>query len=121
MEFKKLDIMKKSITVLIALLCTMTIYSQKSIERQTIEVDGVCGMCQARIEKVSFKNKGVKSASWSIDTHELTLIFDASKISLDSIQSSIAKAGHNTPLFKATEEAYESLPMCCKYRTVEPH
>jgi len=113
--------MKKSITFLIASLFTMTLYSQKSIEKQTIEVDGVCGMCKTRIEKVSFKNKGVKSASWSIDTHELTLIFDASKVSLDSIQSSIARVGHNTPLFKAIEEAYESLPMCCKYRSVEPH
>jgi len=78
-------------------------------------------VCVRHVLKVSFKNKGVKSASWSIDTHELTLIFDASKVSLDSIQSSIARVGHNTPLFKATEEAYESLPMCCKYRSVEPH
>jgi cation transport ATPase len=91
------------------------------LKKSIIEVDGVCGMCKARIEKTSLKIKGVKSASWSTDTHQLTLIYDTSKASLDSIQKQIARVGHNTPLFKAPDEAYEALPMCCKYKTVEDH
>jgi cation transport ATPase len=113
--------MKKIVLSLLAFSFGLTLQAQKSIEKSVIEVDGVCGMCKARIEKTSYKIKGVKSASWSTDTHQLTLIYDTSKASLDSIQKKIALVGHNTPLFKAPEEAYEALPMCCKYKTVEDH
>ena len=113
--------MRKIFFSLLTITFALSVQSQKSIEKSVIEVDGVCGMCKARIEKTSFKIKGVKSASWSTDTHQLTLIYDTSKASLDSIQKQIARVGHNTPLFKAPDEAYEALPMCCKYKTVEDH
>ncbi|MCH1595971.1 MAG: heavy-metal-associated domain-containing protein [Flavobacteriaceae bacterium] len=113
--------MRKIFFSLLTITFALSVQAQKSIEKSVIEVDGVCGMCKARIEKTSFKIKGVKSASWSTDTHQLTLIYDTSKASLDSIQKQIARVGHNTPLFKAPDEAYEALPMCCKYKTVEDH
>jgi mercuric ion binding protein len=113
--------MRKIFFSLLTITFALSVQAQKSIEKSVIEVDGVCGMCKARIEKTSFKIKGVKSASWSTDTHQLTLIYDTSKASLDSIQKKIALVGHNTPLFKAPDEAYEALPMCCKYKTVEDH
>lgn len=113
--------MRKIFFSLLTITFALSVQAQKSIEKSIIEVDGVCGMCKARIEKTSFKIKGVKSASWSTDTHQLTLIYDTSKASLDSIQKQIARVGHNTPLFKAPDEAYEALPMCCKYKTVEDH
>jgi mercuric ion binding protein len=113
--------MRKIFFSLLTITFALSVQAQKFIEKSVIEVDGVCGMCKARIEKTSFKIKGVKSASWSTDTHQLTLIYDTSKASLDSIQKQIARVGHNTPLFKAPDEAYEALPMCCKYKTVEDH
>ena len=113
--------MRKIFFSLLTITFALNVQAQKSIEKSVIEVDGVCGMCKARIEKTSFKIKGVKSASWSTDSHQLTLIYDTSKASLDSIQKQIALVGHNTPLFKAPDEAYEALPMCCKYKTVEDH
>lgn len=113
--------MRKIFFSLLTITFALSVQAQKSIEKSVIEVDGVCGMCKARIEKTSLKIKGVKSASWSTDTHQLTLIYDTSKASLDSIQKQIARVGHNTPLFKAPDEAYEALPMCCKYKTVEDH
>src|SRR5210317_955353 len=103
--------MRKIFFSLLTITFALSVQAQKSIEKSVIEVDGVCGMCKARIEKTSFKIKGVKSASWSTDTHQLTLIYDTSKASLDSIQKQIARVGHNTPLFKAPDEAYEALPM----------
>lgn len=113
--------MKKFLVVFALLLLPVGLTAQKKIEKVVIEVDGVCSMCKARIEKASFSEKGVKSATWNVENHQLTLIFDASKTSVDSIQKQVSLAGHNTPLFKAPEEAYENLPMCCKYRTVSDH
>jgi hypothetical protein len=40
-------------------------------------------------------------------------------VSLDSIHSKIAAAGHDTVLVKASDEAYENLHPCCKYREAE--
>ncbi|MCB0382958.1 MAG: cation transporter, partial [Psychroserpens sp.] len=78
--------------------------------------DGVCLMCKERIEKAAIRTKGVKSAIWNVDTHELKLIYDARKTNLDAITQSIVAVGHDTKEVKATEEAYNSVHPCCKYR-----
>jgi cation transport ATPase len=73
-------------------------------------------MCKERIEKAAIRTKGVKSAVWSIQTHELSLIYDARKTNIDSISNNIAAVGHDTKVIKATEEAYLSVDKCCRYR-----
>lgn len=94
-------------------------FAQNKNAKATIEVDGVCGMCKNRIEKACLKTKGVKSAIWSIETHDLNLIFDERKVDLETIKGSIAEAGHDTESIKATDEAYAGLHPCCKYRDEE--
>ena len=99
-------------------------YGQNKNMKASIEVDGVCMMCKKRIEKASLKTKGVKFASWNVDTHELKLIFDENKTSLSQIASNVTDVGHDTKSFIASKEAYESLDPCCKYRdeaVVEDH
>ena len=64
-------------------------YGQNKNAKASIEVDGVCMMCKKRIEKASIKTKGVKSASWNLDTHELRLIFDENKTSVEQISSNV--------------------------------
>ncbi len=99
-------------------------YGQNKNMKASIEVDGVCMMCKKRIEKASLKTKGVKSATWNVDTHELKLIFDENKTSLNQIASNVTDVGHDTKSFIASKEAYESLDPCCKYRdeaVVEDH
>jgi copper chaperone CopZ len=91
-------------------------FAQEKNAKASIEVDGVCGMCKERIEKAAIRTKGVKSAVWSIETHELSLIYDARKTNLDSISKKIAAVGHDTKRFTATEEAYNAIHECCKYR-----
>ena len=49
-------------------------YAQNKNAKVTIEVDGVCMMCKNRIEKACLKTKGVKSAVWNVETHNLSLI-----------------------------------------------
>ena len=107
--------MKKIITV-IALMLTTVAFAQDKNAKASIEVDGVCMMCKERIEKASIKTKGVKSAIWNVDTHELRLIYDERKTDLKKIQQSIADVGHDTKEIKATDEAYNSVHPCCMYR-----
>jgi len=51
----------------------------------TIKVSGVCEMCKSRIETGTIKLKGVKYANWEIISNNLSLIYNSSKIKLDSI------------------------------------
>ncbi|MGJ8592215.1 MAG: heavy-metal-associated domain-containing protein [Aquaticitalea sp.] len=107
--------MKKLVLVLTLLVTTLT-FAQNKNARASIEVDGVCLMCKERIEKASIKAKGVKSAIWNVETHELKLIYDERKTDLKTIQQSIADVGHDTKEIKATDEAYNSVHPCCMYR-----
>lgn len=108
--------MKRLLVVTLVFFTMATTYGQNKSARAVIEVDGVCGMCKVRIEKASIRTKGVKSAVWSIETHELSLIYDERKTNLKTIQANIAAVGHDTKAIKATEEAYLSVHECCRYR-----
>ncbi|RAJ11888.1 heavy-metal-associated domain-containing protein [Olleya aquimaris] len=107
--------MKKLVLVLLMMATTIT-FAQDKNKRASIEVDGVCMMCKSRIEKACFKTKGVKSAVWDVETHELKLIFDENKTDLKTIEANIAAVGHDTKDLKAPDEAYDSIHACCKYR-----
>ena len=110
----------KTIFISLIVLCISTVsFAQNKNAKASIEVDGVCMMCKNRIEKASLKTKGVKSAVWNVDTHELRLIFDENKTDLLNIQKKIVSVGHDTKELKATDEAYDSVHSCCKYREDE--
>lgn len=79
-------------------------------------VEGVCEMCKARIEAISLENKGVQSAIWNKETKEITINFEADKITTETIALKIANEGHDNTYAKAPNKAYENLPMCCTYR-----
>jgi len=108
--------MKKLIVVAVSMLIGMVSISQNKNAKATLDVDGVCMMCKQRIELASVKTKGVKSAVWNVDTHELRIIYDENKTDLATINQNIANVGHDTKEVKATEEAYNSLNPCCLYR-----
>ena len=106
----------KKVLVLTIMLLGVTSFAQNKNAKASLEVDGVCLMCKERIEKASVKTKGVKSAVWDVKTHELKLIFDERKTNLDAIRKNIVAVGHDTKELKATDEAYNSVHPCCKYR-----
>lgn len=106
----------KKLGILVVMLVSMTAFSQSKNARATMEVDGVCNMCKERIEKACIKTKGVKSAVWNVNTHELKLIYDENKTDLKTIENNIAAVGHDTKNVTATDEAYNSVHDCCKYR-----
>ncbi|WP_073085028.1 heavy-metal-associated domain-containing protein [Winogradskyella jejuensis] len=107
--------MKKLITLSVMLIGFLA-FSQNKNAKQIIEVDGVCMMCKERIEKAAIRTKGVKSAIWNVKTHELKLIFDERKTNVETISKNLAAVGHDTKAVKATDEAYNSVNPCCKYR-----
>ena len=109
----------KKILAITMLFLTVTAFSQNKNAKASLEVDGVCMMCKERIEKASIRTKGVKSAIWNVDTHELKLIYDERKTDLETIQKKIIAVGHDTKEMKATDEAYASVHPCCKYRDEE--
>lgn len=103
------------IGMIMLFICTLSSAQNKNT-KVSLEVDGVCLMCKTRIEKASLNTKGVKSAIWNVETHELKLIYDARKTDIKTIQKNIVAVGHDTKELKATEEAYASVHPCCKYR-----
>lgn len=81
----------------------------------SFEVEGVCGMCQSRIENTAFNTKGVKYAFWDVESHLLEVRVDESKFKEDQLHENLAKVGHRTEKMEADAEAYKGLPLCCKY------
>ena len=86
------------------------------MEHQTIKVSGSCDMCKERIETAAKSVSGVKSAEWTAEKQMLHVEFDATKTNSDAIQKAIAKVGHDTEKYKASDAVYKELPECCLYR-----
>ena len=107
--------MKKIVIVLVLLVGTVG-FSQSKNAKITLDVDGVCEMCKKRIETACIKTKGVKSATWNVDTHKLKVVYNQFKTDVKTIKKSIIAVGHDTEGLKATDKAYSSLHGCCKYR-----
>ena len=103
-------------TVFFLFITNCSISQTKS---EVIFVDGVCGMCEKRIESNCLATKGVKLADWNKESKMLKVIYNEKKISMDEIHKKIASIGHDTNLETASEEAYNNLYMCCKYRDEE--
>mgnify|MGYP001822414084 CR=1 FL=1 len=109
----------KNLIIITLLLIGTTTFAQNKNAKASMEVDGICGMCKARIEKACLNTKGVKFATWNVDTHELKLIYDARKTNENTIQKQVLAAGHDVKDIKATDEAYAKVHACCKYRDEE--
>lgn len=84
------------------------------IAQSTFTVWGNCGMCKQTIEK-SLKMDGVQKADWNIDAKIMTVSYDTSKISLQTIQQAIVDAGYDNVSAKGNDAAYAKLHECCQY------
>ena len=108
--------MKKVVLILVMALLTGVTFAQGKNKKMTMEVDGKCDMCKTRIEKAALGVKGVKYALWDIPSHQLSLIIDERKTDPMKVKTALVAVGHDTKELKATEEAYDSVHPCCKYR-----
>ena len=104
----------KFILILMALALSSASFSQKKAQIE-FQVSGVCGMCEARIEK-AMDVPGVIMAEWDAETKKAKVAYKTKVLSEDQIHQLIANVGHDTEKIKATGEAYANLHGCCKYR-----
>lgn len=115
-----IKIFQYTATAVLSLFLVFTAAGQNNggVDTTSFKVSGACGMCKQRIEKAA-GIKGVKSASWNVDTQTLLLTYDSSVVRLENIHARIAASGHDTEFKKATDKAYHALPDCCLYRDKE--
>lgn len=114
--------MKKIVLVVLVALVGFVAQAQEKKNKNAkhvTEVNGNCGLCQKRIQKAALSVEGVKSATWDIPSHQLSLIFNEEKCSLLDVKKAIAKVGHDTDEVKATKEDYDKLHTCCLYERKE--
>jgi periplasmic mercuric ion binding protein len=85
----------------------------QKVKTETFKVSGECGMCKKKIETAA-KNAGATYALWSPQTKLLKVTY-ASTTGVSVIQQHIAEAGYDTPNYKATDDTYNALDVCCQY------
>ena len=106
----------KKLLVLSLFVISISVNGQNQKNKKSnFEVVGNCEICKKRIEKAALSLKGVKMATWDIPSNILSVTYNSNKILLDQIQTTIANVGHDTPLFRAPDDVYNELPMCCIY------
>ena len=114
--------MKNLLIASIITLTTLAGFSQKKGKVEAkFHVEGICNMCKNRIEETVNFSKGVKSASWNKETEVLVVVYKEGKTTPQEIGEALAKAGHDNDYAKATDEDYEKISKCCRYKTQEKH
>jgi len=82
---------------------------------QEIALGGLtCDMCVTKVEKALAALDGVDSYTVDLEAKLATVRFEASKITLASIESAIADAGFTANGTSRSEQAHAELPACCQ-------
>ena len=118
---KRKDMRTVFLIVTIASLTANVWAQEPKVKTDTFKVEGVCGMCEDRIEEVVNLSKGVKSCSWNKETTMLSVTYKTKHTSVEDIGKSLASAGHDNEYAKATEKEYSKIHKCCRYREMEGH
>lgn len=106
------------ISLITALLISVNSFGQ-TVSDTSLIVNGVCGMCKMTIETAVEDLEGVSKVNWDVDSKVLSLSYDQSKLTLEDINLAVNKSGYDTEYSTASEEAYQKLHGCCKYRDPE--
>lgn len=105
-------------TVVLILFSVITVFATDRAGIFKVK-GGDCDDCKMHIEKAALAVEGVSMSHWNSGKKELQVIYDDSKTKLEEIKKAIAKAGNDTPDFKAKDEDFNKLPDCCKYNRDE--
>jgi copper chaperone CopZ len=117
--------MKKIISILaisFVLCSTLSSFGQKPPKTVTTKfwVAGICGLCEETIEKV-MDTKGVVAADYDLADNQLSITYKPSKISEERIHQILNEAGYDTEKSACTNEQYQRVHECCKYREMDKH
>ena len=77
------------LNILLSLLFLFSFKSNSQTKSTVIIVDGVCMMCENRIEKQAIDIKGIKLADWNLENRTLKLVYNEKHISVNEILSLI--------------------------------
>ncbi len=110
--------------ILAAILLTLgaaTSHAQKAKPlTASFWVAGVCSRCETTIEK-ALDTRGIITADYDLKAHELTVVFNPSKISEADIHVLLNEVGYDTASSRCTDEQYSRTHSCCKYREMSDH
>jgi len=111
--------MKNNNYLFISIFLLITLNSFSQTKSAKIVVDGVCMMCEERIEKKAIDVKGIKLADWNLDNRVLKVVYNEKKITINEIHEFLGSIGHDTEKKIASNEAYSLLDPCCQYRDLQ--
>ena len=111
--------MKNNNYLFISILLLITLNSFSQTKSAKIVVDGVCMMCEERIEKKAIDIKGIKLADWNLDNRVLKVVYNEKNITINEIHEFLGSIGHDTEKKIASDEAYSLLDPCCQYRDLQ--
>jgi len=111
--------MKNNNHLFISIFLLVTLNSFSQTKSAKIVVDGVCMMCEERIEKKAIDVKGIKLADWNLDNRVLKVVYNEKKITINEIHEFLGSIGHDTEKKIASNEAYSLLDPCCQYRDLQ--
>jgi periplasmic mercuric ion binding protein len=111
--------MRKILIIFAALLTQMANAQKVQSQNDTILIhtSAVCETCKETIEHDLSFVKGIVSSNLSVETRDLTVIFDSNKIDANKIRTEVTKIGYDADSLKADPKAFKKLPECCK----KPH
>lgn len=110
--------MKRLILLAFAFVLSCGAYAQngesKTIEKVTIQTNGVCQKCADLFNSQIPYFKGVKEYSYDVKTAKVTISYDKKKTTPDQLRVQISKLGYNADNVKADAAARAKLPACCR-------
>ena len=112
-------LMKLLYTALILLVfgCSSILNQGKSNNFQIDEINiptAQCNMCVANIENALSGIDGILKYKVELETYRVKVKYNTDKLSLQSIEQLISKAGYQANNSPADVDAYNKLAMCCR-------
>ena len=111
--------MKKLILLSIILIvgCSSIKNQGKSNNLQIDEINiptAQCNMCVANIENAIIGIDGILKYKVELETNRVKVKYNTNRLSLQSIEQLISKAGYQANNLSADVDAYNKLAMCCR-------
>ena len=108
---------RSSIISFLFVFMGLLVSAQKISEKNSITViktSAQCEMCEEKITSELNTRKGVKEVQMNLETQELTIRYNAIKVTEDELKEIISELGYSAGDLAPDDDAYEKLPMCCK-------
>ena len=86
--------------------------AQKALPRKTeskIKSSVECAMCKKNVEKQLSKIKGIRKVNADFQTHEITVVYNPRRITIEEIRTAISNMGYDADDVKANNRMTKDL------------